>query len=61
RHRLSKPSLVDTSEVPNHARGSRYNEVQRRTRCVVDQTFGHLKARFCCLDIFRGALLYSPN
>ncbi|KAJ1124880.1 hypothetical protein NDU88_003327 [Pleurodeles waltl] len=38
-----------------------YNEAHRRTRSIVDRTFGILKSRFCCLDITGGSLLYSPE
>ncbi|KAJ1209826.1 hypothetical protein NDU88_005198 [Pleurodeles waltl] len=36
-----------------------YNEAHRRTRSIVERTFGILKSRFHCLDITGGSLLYS--
>ncbi|KAJ1208559.1 hypothetical protein NDU88_003943, partial [Pleurodeles waltl] len=38
-----------------------FNEAYGRTRKLVEQAFGLLKARFCCLDKTGGALLYSPD
>ncbi|XP_069061946.1 putative nuclease HARBI1 [Pleurodeles waltl] len=37
-----------------------FNEAYRRTRQVVKQAFGLLKARFCCIDKSVGTLFYSP-
>ena len=37
-----------------------YNQAHIRTRNIIEQSFGLLKARFRCLDISGGHLLYSP-
>lgn len=38
----------------------RYNQSHTRSRVVVEQTFGILKARFKCLHKSGGALQYEP-
>ncbi|KAJ1143410.1 hypothetical protein NDU88_009719 [Pleurodeles waltl] len=38
-----------------------YNEAHGRTRRVIERTFGLLKARFRCLHMTVGSLLYSPK
>ncbi|XP_069089293.1 putative nuclease HARBI1 [Pleurodeles waltl] len=44
----------DTNEQPA------YNEAHRKTRNVVERSFGLLKSRFRCLDMTGGSLLYAP-
>ncbi|KAJ1107251.1 hypothetical protein NDU88_004644 [Pleurodeles waltl] len=39
----------------------RYNEAYGRTRRVIERTIGLLKARFRCLHMTGGSLLYSPK
>ncbi|KAJ1134284.1 hypothetical protein NDU88_000737 [Pleurodeles waltl] len=39
----------------------RYNEAHGRTRRVIERTFGLLKARFRCLHMTGGSLMYSPK
>ncbi|XP_029452894.1 putative nuclease HARBI1 [Rhinatrema bivittatum] len=46
---------------PNTAAEMRYNRAHRRTRAVIERTFGILKSRFRCLDRSGGCLLYSPS
>ncbi|KAJ1172512.1 hypothetical protein NDU88_004358 [Pleurodeles waltl] len=38
-----------------------YNEAHGRTRRVIERTFGLLKARFRCLHMTGGSLMYSPK
>ncbi|KAJ1107354.1 hypothetical protein NDU88_004745 [Pleurodeles waltl] len=46
---------------PSTAAERAYNDAHRRTRTIVERTFGILKSRFRCLDITGGSLLYSPE
>ncbi|KAJ1131295.1 hypothetical protein NDU88_009633 [Pleurodeles waltl] len=38
-----------------------YNEAHRRTRRIIERTFGLLKARLWCLHLTGGSLYYSPK
>ncbi|XP_069059570.1 putative nuclease HARBI1 [Pleurodeles waltl] len=52
--------VVETSEEPNYARGRPFQRGTWKNRCVMEQSFGLLKARFRAIDKTGGALLYSP-
>ncbi|XP_029452655.1 putative nuclease HARBI1 [Rhinatrema bivittatum] len=56
-----KSWLMIPMASPNSAAEMRYNRAHRRTRAVIERTFGILKSRFRCLDRSGGCLLYSPS
>ena len=37
-----------------------FNEVHRKTRCLIERAFGVLKSRWQILDHTRGSMCYSP-
>ncbi|KAJ1084190.1 hypothetical protein NDU88_004342 [Pleurodeles waltl] len=53
--------LLTPVRNPRTRTEERYNEAQGRTRRVIEQTFGLLKARFRCLHMTSGSLFYSPK
>ncbi|KAJ1190042.1 hypothetical protein NDU88_006781 [Pleurodeles waltl] len=56
-----QPWIMTPFGNPSTAAERAYNEAHRRTRSIVERTFGILKSRFRCLDITGGSLLYSPE
>ncbi|XP_069057943.1 putative nuclease HARBI1 [Pleurodeles waltl] len=55
------PWLLTPAKYPATPGELHFNEAHGRTRRVIERTFGLLKARFKCLDLSGGALLYSPH
>ncbi|XP_069098251.1 putative nuclease HARBI1 [Pleurodeles waltl] len=55
------PWLLTPVRCPTSAAEDRYNEAHSRTRRVIERCFGLLKARFLCLHVSRGAVLYNPQ
>ncbi|XP_069057806.1 putative nuclease HARBI1 [Pleurodeles waltl] len=55
------PWLLTPVRHPTTVAENRYNEAHGSTRRVTELTIGLLKARFKCLHIFGGALLYTPQ
>ena len=53
---LLTPLAVTTND--NHRR---YNNAHRRTRVLIENTFGIWKSRFRCLDKSGGKLLFTPS
>ncbi|XP_063797614.1 putative nuclease HARBI1 [Pseudophryne corroboree] len=52
--------LLTPLSNPHGTAGRRYQKAHKKTRVVIEQTFGVLKSRFRCLDRGKGLLLYSP-
>ncbi|KAJ1193453.1 hypothetical protein NDU88_002751 [Pleurodeles waltl] len=55
------PWIMTPFGNPSTAAERAYNDAHRRTRSIVERTFGILKSRFRCLDVTGGSLLYSPE
>ncbi|XP_069059640.1 putative nuclease HARBI1 [Pleurodeles waltl] len=55
------PWLMTPVRHPTSAAEDHYNEAHGHTRQVIQRCFGLLKARFCCLHVCGGALLYNPQ
>ncbi|KAJ1127263.1 hypothetical protein NDU88_005666 [Pleurodeles waltl] len=56
-----QPWIMTPIDNPSTAAERAYNDAHRRTRTIVERTFGILKSRLRCLDITCGSLLYSPE
>ncbi|KAJ1201616.1 hypothetical protein NDU88_005422 [Pleurodeles waltl] len=56
-----QPWILTLFGNPSTTAERAYNDADRRTRSIVERTFGILKSRFRCLDITGGSLLYSPE
>ncbi|XP_069098356.1 putative nuclease HARBI1 [Pleurodeles waltl] len=55
------PWLLTPVRHPTSAAEDRYKEAHCHTRQVIERCFGVLKARFWCLHVSGGALLYKPQ
>ncbi|KAJ1198955.1 hypothetical protein NDU88_002793 [Pleurodeles waltl] len=53
--------LLTPARNPRTRAEESYNEAHRRTRWVIERTFGLLKARFRCLHMTGGSLFYSQK
>ncbi|KAJ1105527.1 hypothetical protein NDU88_002932 [Pleurodeles waltl] len=53
-----QPWIMTPFSNPSTAAESAYNDAHKRTRSIVERTFGILKSRVRCLDITGGSLLY---
>ena len=53
--------LMTPINSPKTREERHYNEVHRRTRCLVKRSFGVLKSRWRILDHTGGTLCYSPD
>ncbi|XP_069482248.1 putative nuclease HARBI1 [Ambystoma mexicanum] len=56
-----KPWLLTPVRQPLTRHEEDYNRAHARTRVMIEQTFGLLKARFRCLSRSGGALIYGPE
>ncbi|XP_050707633.1 putative nuclease HARBI1 [Eriocheir sinensis] len=56
-----EPFLMTPVVHPTTPGEERYNQSHRRTRCIVERTFGILKSRFRCLHESGGSLQYDPE
>ncbi|KAJ1165047.1 hypothetical protein NDU88_005477, partial [Pleurodeles waltl] len=55
-----RPWILNPYLTPSNETERRYNSAHRRTRNVIERTFGLLKTRFRCLHRSGGALQYAP-
>ncbi|XP_069075311.1 putative nuclease HARBI1 [Pleurodeles waltl] len=53
--------LLTPMRRPSSAAEDNYNEANGHTRWATERCFGLLQARFQCLHVSRGALLYNPQ
>ncbi|XP_018115317.1 putative nuclease HARBI1 [Xenopus laevis] len=56
-----QPWMLTPLLNPENQPEMQYNLAHRKTRGVIERTFGVLKSRFRCLDKSGGWLLYDPN
>ncbi|XP_069094316.1 putative nuclease HARBI1 isoform X1 [Pleurodeles waltl] len=56
-----QPWIMTPFASPSTAAERAYNEAHRRTRTIVELTFGILKSTFRCLDITGGSLLFPQE
>ena len=56
-----KPWLLTPVLNPRNASEGRYNSVHKKTRCVIERTYGIWKMRFRCLDKTGGCLMFSAK
>ena len=57
----AKPWLLTPLHEPRAPAERRYNTAHKRTRCVIERTFGMWKMRFRCLHRSSGCLMFSPQ
>ncbi|XP_069081255.1 putative nuclease HARBI1 [Pleurodeles waltl] len=55
-----RPWIMTQFLTPSNECERRYNNAHKRTRNIIERTFGLLKARFRCLHSSGGALQYTP-
>ncbi|KAJ1100788.1 hypothetical protein NDU88_005863 [Pleurodeles waltl] len=55
-----RPWIMTPFLTPSNECERRYNNAHKRTRNLIERTFGLLKARFRCLHRSGGALQYTP-
>ena len=56
-----KPYLLTPLQTPSTLAERRYNVAHKKTRCVIERTYGIWKMRFRCLHKSSGHLMYSPR
>ncbi|XP_069098448.1 putative nuclease HARBI1 [Pleurodeles waltl] len=55
-----RPWILTPYLTPSNETERRYNNAHRRTRNIIERTFGLLKSRFRCLHRSGGVLQYNP-